>query len=67
MEVPSLWKNFVWPYYEPLQLCNVRKTLKAQGEHVRRISFPAHLASVDTLEMMQYSTKVTHLSLPSKP
>ena len=41
MEVPSLWKDFVWPNYEPLSVCSVSKILKAQGEHVRRIFFPA--------------------------
>ena len=39
MEVPSLWKDFVWPYYKPLQVCSVSKILKAKGEHVRRIFF----------------------------
>jgi len=64
MEVPSLWKNFVWPNYEPLPVCSVSKTLKAQGEHVRRIFFPAHVTSANILEMAQCCTKVTHLSLP---
>ena len=64
MEVPSLWKDFVWPYYEPLQVCSVSKILKAQGEHVRRIFFPFHVKSANTLKMAQYCTKVTHLSLP---
>ena len=64
MEVPSLWKDFVWPNYEPLSVCSVSKILKAQGEHVRRIFFPAHLTSANILEMAQCCTKVTHLSLP---
>ena len=65
MEVPSLWKHFVWPNYEPLQVCSVSKILKSQGEHVRRIFFPAHVTSANILEMVQHCTKVTHLSLPS--
>ena len=65
MEVPSLWKDFVWPNYEPLQVCSVSKILKSQGEHVRRIFFPAHVTSANILEMVQHCTKVTHLSLPS--
>ena len=64
MEVPSLWKNFVWPNYEPLQVCSVSKILKAQGEHVRRIFFPAHVTSANILKMVQCCTKVTDLSLP---
>ena len=64
MEVPSLWKDFVWPHYEPLQVCSVSKILKAQGEHVRRIYFPAHVTLKNILKMVQCCTKVTHLSLP---
>ena len=64
MEVPSLWKDFLWPYYEPLQVCTVSKIIKAQGEHVRRIFFPAKLTSANILEISQCCTKVTHLSLP---
>ena len=64
MEVPSLWKDFVWPYYEPLQVCSVSKIFKAQGEHVRRIFFPAHVILANLLEMVRCCTKVTHLSLP---
>ena len=64
MEVPSLWKNFVWPNYEPLQVCSVSKILKAQGEHVRKIFFPAHVTSANILKMVQHCTKVTDLSLP---
>ena len=64
MEVPSLWKDFLWPYYELFQVCSVSKILKAQGEHVRRIFFPAHLTSANILEMTQCCTKVTHMSLP---
>ena len=64
MEVPSLWKDFVWPHYEPLQVCSVSKILKAQGEHVRRIYSPAHVTLKNILKMVQCCTKVTHLSLP---
>ena len=64
MEVTSLWKDFVGCNYEPLQVCSVSKILKAQGEHVRRVFFPAHLTSANILEMAQCCTKVTHLSLP---
>ena len=58
MEVPSLWKDFVWPNYEPLPVRSVSKILEAQG---RRIFFPAHLTSANILEMVQCCTKVTHL------
>ena len=64
MEVPSLWKDFVWPNYQPLQVCSGIKILKTQGEHVRRIFFPAHVSSANILKMAQCCTKVTDLSLP---
>ena len=59
MEVTSLWKDFVGCNYEPLQVCSVSKILKAQGEHVRRIFFPAHVTSANILEVTQFCTKVT--------
>ena len=62
MEVPSLWKDFVWPNYEPLPVCSVSKILEAQGKHVRRIFFPVHLTSANILKMAQCCTKVTHLN-----
>ena len=61
MEVLSLWKDFIWPNYEPLPVRSVSKILEAQGKHVRRIFFPAHLTSANILEMAQCCTKVTHL------
>ena len=63
-ETPSLWKNFVWPDYEPRHVCSVSKVLKTHGEHVRQIFFPAHVTPVNILEMTHYCPKVTHLSLP---
>ena len=27
-EIPSLWKRFIWPDYEPRHVCSVSKVLK---------------------------------------
>ena len=61
-EVPFFWKEFVWPY-EPCHVSSVTDILKRCGEHTRRIRFPAHVTSTNTLEIANSCTKVTHLSL----
>ena len=63
-ETPSLWREFVWPDYEPLHVRSVISVLKASGEHVRKIFFPAHVAVTKILEMVQCCTKLQHLCLP---
>ena len=64
-EIPLLWKEFIWPDYEPHHLRQVSDTLKTYGDRVRRILFPAHLcmAPMNVLEMGRCCTKVMHLSL----
>ena len=63
-EMPLLWKEFVWPDFEPHHVCSVTKILKDHGEYVRKIFFPAHLEQAKLLEMAKCCTQVTHLSLP---
>ena len=63
-EIPSLWKDFVWPDYEPRHVRNLNEILKAYGEHVRQIVFPAHMTPASILEMARSCAKVTHLSFP---
>ena len=63
-ETPQLWKEFVWTDYEPCHRPRVRKILKKQGKHVRKIFFPAHETPRKMLKMAQYCANVTHLSLP---
>ena len=64
IEMPLLWKEFVWPDFEPCHVCGVTKILNRHGEYVRKIFFPAHLAQKKILEMAHCCTQVTHLSLP---
>ena len=63
-ETPSLWKEFVWPYYEPRHVRSVSSVLKVSGEHVRKIFFPAHVAATKILEMVHWCTKLQHVCLP---
>jgi len=47
-ETPSLWREFVWSdcnRCEEKHLCNI---LKVYGTHIRRLSFPHHLAQLVT-------------------
>ena len=62
-EVSLLWKEFVWPY-GPRHVSSVCNVLKACGEHVRRIVFPAHVTPIKILEMANSCTKVTQFGLP---
>ena len=63
-EMPLLWREFVWPDFQPHHVCSVTKILKDHGEYVRKIFFPAHLAQAKILEMAKCCTQVTHLILP---
>jgi len=58
---PSLWSEFVWPYYDSREECCVMC-----GEHIRVLAFPNYSRAPSTLvEMLQYCSNVQHLSLPS--
>ena len=64
-QTPSLWKELVWPDYEPRHVRQVSDILRTYGEHMRRILCPAHVctAPIKVLEMARCCTKVIHLSL----
>jgi len=52
-ETPSLWREFVWPYYNYRDKECLYSLLRSCGEHVQRLSFPQHV--MPTLKNM-YST-----------
>ncbi|XP_065914507.1 uncharacterized protein [Dysidea avara] len=62
---PSLWKEFVWPYYDSREECSVKEVLKVCGQHVKVLSFPYCRVPSTLVEMLQYCSNVQHLSLPS--
>ena len=37
-EVPSLWKKFVWPYYDLREQASVSEIWKVYGRHIRLLS-----------------------------
>ena len=64
---PSLWKEFIWPYYDHYQECKMKnfKVLKVCGRHIKVLSFPKSRVPLTLVEMLQYCSNVQHLSLPS--
>lgn len=42
-QTPSLWREFVWPYYNYLEKTYLFGLLKSFGKHVERLSFPHHV------------------------
>ena len=62
-ETPSLWREFVWDYYDTREELCVKNVLKRCGEHIKRLSFPGYL-SPKLDEMLQYCNNVRHVSLP---
>ena len=62
-ETPSLWRKFVWRYYDRLEercLCNL---LKACGPHIAELSFPNHVTPSKLVKLLQRCGDVRHLSL----
>ena len=66
-ETPSLWREFVWPYYDSYDECSVKEVLKVYGQqHIKLLSFPScRVPSTRLVKMLQYCSNVQHLSLPS--
>ena len=62
-ETPSLWREFVWDYYDTREELCVKNVLKRCGEHIKRLTFLGYLTpKLD--EMLQYCSNVKHVSLP---
>ena len=39
-ETSTLWKNFLWPWYDSREERSVNEVLKACGAHIKRLTFP---------------------------
>jgi len=63
---PSLWKEFVWPYYDSREEYSLKEVLKACGQHIKVLSFPNFNRVPSTIiQMLKYCSNVQHLSLSS--
>ena len=66
METPSLWREFVWPYYHTGDEGYVNNVLKLCGQHVKRLSFLDHKTPPSRLvTVMGYCNNLIELSLPT--
>ena len=64
IETPSLWREFVWPYYHTSDEGCVTNVLKACGEHIMRLAFPHHVMPY-LVNLAPYCSNVVELSLPT--
>ena len=65
-ETPSLWREFVWPYYHTEDEGCVNSVLKVCGEHVKQLSFPdMKMPTSQLLSTMAYCCNTVSLRLPS--
>ena len=62
---PSLWKEFVWPYYDSREEYSLKEVLKVCGQHIKVLSLPYSRVPSTLVEMLQYCSDVQHLSLQS--
>jgi len=62
---PSLWNEFVWPFYNCIEECTVKELLKVYGQHIKVLSFTNSRVPLTLVEMLWYCSNVQHLSLPS--
>ena len=63
-ETPSLWTEFVWPFYDCREELSVMNVLKACGMHIKRLLFPNHVSPPLLIQMLSHCSKVTQLCLP---
>ena len=63
---PSLWKEFVWRYYDSREEYSLKEVLKVCGKHIKLLAFPNfNRAPSIILQMLKYCSNVQHLSLSS--
>ena len=62
VEVPSLWRQFIWPNFDFREENSIKDTLKFCGRYVKRLSFPN---LVIPIELLVQCSNVQRLSLPS--
>ena len=70
IETPSLWRTFVWPYYDDREELCIKNVLKTCGKYVKKMifpsTFPTRVTSSKLVKTLQYCSSVTYLSLPER-
>jgi len=64
-ETPSLWREFMWPYYHTGDENRVNKVLKVCGKHVKRLSFLDHVRPRKLIGMLGNCSNLIQLILPA--
>ena len=66
-ETSTLWKNFLWPWYDSREERSVNEVLKACGAHIKRLTFPgnfsAGMAPSTAMAFLQHCCNVTEITL----
>ena len=44
-ETSTLWKNFLWPWYDSREETSVNEVLKTCGTHIKRLTFPGDFSA----------------------
>ena len=63
-DIPSLWSEFVWPFYDRREELSVVNVLKAYGMYIKRLCFPNHVMPSVLIQMLSHCNNVTQLCLP---
>ena len=65
-ETSTLWKNFLWPWYDSREERSVNEVLKACGTHIKRLTFPGvsrGMAPSTAIQLVQHCCNVTEITL----
>jgi len=63
-ETPSLWREFMWPYYHTGDENRVNKVLKVCGRYVKRLSFLDYVREDKLIGMLGNCSNLIYLRLP---
>ena len=65
-EAPSLWSEFVWPYYDSREELGMNNLLKSCGRYMKTVSFPDCVPPpLQLVSMLGWCCNVMELSLPN--
>ena len=64
-EIPSLWRDFIWPHLDNNEVRCVKTVLKSCGQHVKRLSLPDHVISSKLTSLLRPCVNLVELSIPT--
>ena len=66
-EIPSLWREFIWPRLDIREEGGVKSVLKSYGQNVQRLSFPDHVPTPAKLTaLLQHCINLVELCIPTR-